>query len=311
MASAGRFKNMVWVPEGAFLMGSADYYPEERPVHRVSVDGFWMDEHAVTVAEFRRFVRATGHVTVAERPPDPAQYPGAAPDVLVPGSLVFTQPDGPVDLSDPRNWWSWVPGAQWRHPEGPGSTVDGRDRHPVTHVAYEDAAAFAAWAGKALPSEAEWERAARGGIEGAIHSWGDDFHPRGRVMANTWRGRFPWENLAPGGPRTVPVKRFPPNGYGLFEMTGNAWEWTSDFFTSRHRGDLPACCLPHNPRVETPEDSHDRAQPGSHIPRRVVKGGSFLCAPDYCLRYRPAARQGQAIETSSNHIGFRCVARMP
>jgi formylglycine-generating enzyme required for sulfatase activity len=292
-------------------MGSADYYPEERPVHRVSVDGFWMDEHAVTVAEFRRFVRATGHVTVAERPPDPAQYPGAAPDVLVPGSLVFTQPDGPVDLSDPRNWWSWVPGAQWRHPEGPGSSIDVRDRHPVTHVAYEDAAAFAAWAGKALPSEAEWERAARGGIEGAIYSWGDDFHPRGRVMANTWRGRFPWENLAPGGPRTVPVKRFPPNGYGLFEMTGNAWEWTSDFFTSRHRGDLPACCLPHNPRVETPEDSYDRAQPGSHIPRRVVKGGSFLCAPDYCLRYRPAARQGQAIETSSNHIGFRCVARMP
>lgn len=311
MASAGRFKNMVWVPEGAFLMGSADYYPEERPVHRVSVGGFWMDEHAVTVAEFRRFVRATGHVTVAERPPDPAQYPGAALDVLVPGSLVFTQPDGPVDLSDPRNWWSWVPGAQWRRPEGPGSSIDMRDRHPVTHVAYEDAAAFAAWAGKALPSEAEWERAARGGIEGAIYSWGDDFHPRGRVMANTWRGRFPWENLARGGPRTVPVKRFPPNGYGLFEMTGNAWEWTSDFFTSRHRGDLPACCLPHNPRVETPGDSYDRAQPGSHIPRRVVKGGSFLCAPDYCLRYRPAARQGQAIETSSNHIGFRCVARMP
>jgi formylglycine-generating enzyme required for sulfatase activity len=311
MASAGRFKNMVWVPEGAFLMGSADYYPEERPVYRVSVDGFWMDEHAVTVAEFRRFVRATGHVTVAERPPDPAQYQGAAPDVLVPGSLVFTQPDGPVDLRDPRNWWSWVPGAQWRHPEGPGSSIDGRDRHPVTHVAYEDAAAFAAWAGKALPSEAEWERAARGGIEGASYSWGDDFHPRGRVMANTWRGRFPWENLAPGGPRTVPVKRFPPNGYGLFEMTGNAWEWTSDFFTPRHRGDLPGCCLPHNPRVETPEDSYDRGQPGSHIPRRVVKGGSFLCAPDYCLRYRPAARQGQAIETSSNHIGFRCVARMP
>jgi sulfatase modifying factor 1 len=311
MASAGRFKNMVWVPEGAFLMGSADYYPEERPVHRVSVDGFWMDEHAVTVAEFRRFVRATGHVTVAERRPDPAQYPGAAPDVLVPGSLVFTQPDGPVDLSDPRNWWSWVPGAQWRHPEGPGSSIDMRDRHPVTHIAYEDAAAFAAWAGKALPSEAEWERAARGGIEGASYSWGDDFHPRGRMMANTWRGHFPWENLAPGGPGTVPVKRFPPNGYGLFEMTGNAWEWTSDFFTPRHRGDLPACCLPHNPRVETPEDSYDRAQPGSHIPRRVVKGGSFLCAPDYCLRYRPAARQGQAIETSSNHIGFRCVARMP
>jgi formylglycine-generating enzyme len=312
MAPARRFKDVVWVPEGTFLMGSADFYPEERPVHRVSVGGFWMDEHVITVVEYRRFVRETGYLTVAERVPDPAHYPGAPPEVLVPGSLVFTQPDGPVDLGDPRNWWSWVPGAQWRHPEGPGSTVDGRDRHPVTHVAHEDAAAFAAWAGKALPSEAEWERAARGGIDGAIYCWGDDLCPQGRVMANTWQGRFPWENLAAGGYRgTAPVKRFPPNGYGLFEMTGNVWEWTSDFFTPRHRDNSPACCVPHDPRVETPEHSYDRAQPGAHIPRRVVKGGSFLCAPDYCLRYRPAARQGQAIETSSVHIGFRCVTRAP
>jgi formylglycine-generating enzyme required for sulfatase activity len=271
-----------------------------------------MDEHAVTVAEYRRFVRATGYLTVAERAPDSADYPGAAPEVLVPGSLVFTQPDGPVNLSDPRNWWSWVPGAQWRHPEGPGSSVDGRDRHPVTHVAHEDAAAFAVWAGKALPSEAQWERAARGGIEGATYCWGDELHPRGRMMANTWQGRFPWENLATGGNwGTAPVKRFPPNGYGLFEMTGNVWEWTSDFFTPRHRDDSPACCAPHDSRVETPEHSYDRGQPGDHIPRRVVKGGSFLCSPDYCLRYRPAARQGQAVETSSSHIGFRCVARAP
>ena len=311
MTPSRRFKDMVWVPEGAFLMGSADFYPEEGPVHRVSVGGFWMDEHAVTVAEYRRFVRATGYLTVAERAPDSADYPGAAPEVLVPGSLVFTQPDGPVNLSDPRNWWSWVPGAQWRHPEGPGSTLDGRDRHPVTHVAYEDAAAFAAWAGKALPSEAQWERAARGGIEGATYSWGDELHPRGRMMANTWQGRFPWENLAAGGRGTAPVKRFPPNGYGLFEMTGNVWEWTSDFFTPRHRDDSPACCAPRDPRVGTPEHSYERGRPDGHIPRRVVKGGSFLCSPDYCLRYRPAARQGQAIETSSNHIGFRCVARMP
>jgi sulfatase modifying factor 1 len=312
MTPSRRFKDMVWVPEGAFIMGSADFYPEEGPVHRVSLGGFWMDEHAVTVAEYRRFVRATGYLTVAERAPGSADYPGAAPEVLVPGSLVFTQPDGPVNLSDPRNWWSWVPGAQWRHPEGPGSTLDGRDRHPVTHVAHEDAAAFAAWAGKALPSEAQWERAARGGIEGATYCWGDELHPRGRMMANTWQGRFPWENLATGGNRgTAPVKRFPPNGYGLFEMTGNVWEWTSDFFTPRHRDDSPACCAPHDPRVETPEHSYDRWQSGDHIPRRVVKGGSFLCSPDYCLRYRPAARQGQAVETSSSHIGFRCVARAP
>jgi formylglycine-generating enzyme required for sulfatase activity len=310
--AAGRFKNMVRIPEGTFLMGSADFYPEEGPVHRVSISAFWMDEHAVTVAEYRRFVGATGYLTVAERAPDRADYPGVAPEVLVPGSLVFTQPDGPVDLSDPRNWWSWVPGAQWRHPEGPGSTLDGRDRHPVTHVAYEDAAAFAAWAGKALPSEAEWERAARGGTEGATYCWGDELHPRGRVMANIWQGRFPWENLAAGGHRsTTPVKRFPPNGYGLFEMTGNVWEWTSDFFTPRHPDDSPACCAPHDPRLETPEHSYDHAQPDARIPRRVVKGGSFLCSPHYCLRYRPAARQGQAIETSSSHIGFRCVARAP
>jgi sulfatase modifying factor 1 len=310
MARNEPLKGMAWVPEGTFLMGSDDFYPEEHPVHRVSVSGFWMDEHAVTVAEYRRFVRATGYVTVAERPPDPAQYPAAAPEILVPGSLVFDQPDGPVNRSDPRNWWSWVPGAQWRHPEGPGSTLHGRDRHPVTQVSYQDAAAYAAWAGKALPSEAEWERAARGGLERAVYSWGDDLQPGGRVMANTWQGRFPWENLMTDGYLgTAPVRSFPPNGYGLFEMTGNVWEWTSDFFTPQHPGKAPVCCVPHDPHIETPEHSYDRLQPGAHIPRRVVKGGSYLCAPSYCLRYRPAARQGQAVETSSTHIGFRCVAR--
>jgi formylglycine-generating enzyme len=311
MAPDQRPENMVWVPGGTFLMGSDGFYPEERPVHHVSVSGFWMDEHAVTVAEFRGFVNATGYMTVAERAPDPAQYPGATPEILVPGSLVFDQPDGPVSLSDPRNWWSWVPGAQWRHPEGPGSTLHGRDRHPVTQVAYEDAAAYAAWAGKALPSEAEWERAARGGLERAIYSWGDDFQPDGRVMANTWQGRFPWENLMTDGYLgTAPVRRFPPNGYGLFEMTGNVWEWTADFFTPRHASGAPACCVPQDPHVQTPAHD-DLPRPDAHIPRRVVKGGSHLCAPNYCLRYRPAARQGQAVETSSTHIGFRCVLRVP
>jgi formylglycine-generating enzyme required for sulfatase activity len=303
-------KDMVWVPGGTFLMGSDDFYPEEGPVHRVSVSGFWMDEHAVTVTEFHRFVSATGYVTTAERALDPAQYPGVAPELLVPGSLVFDQPDRPVDLGDPRNWWSWVPGAQWRHPEGPENTLRGRERHPVTHVAYEDAAAFTSWAGKALPSEAEWERAARGGLEGAVYCWGDVFQPRSAAMANTWQGRFPWENLKTDGfLGTTPVKRFPPNEYGLFEMTGNVWEWTSDFFTPRHSGSSPACCVPRDPHVQIPEHSNDRLAPDPHIPRRVVKGGSYLCAPDYCLRYRPAARQGQAVETSSTHIGFRCVVR--
>ena len=311
MTQTGEFKGMAWIPDGTFLMGCADFYAEEGPVHEAGVSGFWMDEHAVTVAQYRRFVQATGHVTVAERPPDPAQYPGAEPGVLVPGSLVFDPPAGPVDLRDPRHWWSWVPGAQWRHPEGPGSTAGGRERHPVTHVAYEDAAAFAAWAGKVLPTEAEWERAARGGLEGAAYAWGDDFRPRGKVMANTWHGRFPWENLKDRSRRgTVAVKRFPPNGYGLFEMTGNVWEWTSDFFAHRHPGGgSPACCVPRDPRVDTPEHSYAPQQPGGHIPRRVVKGGSYLCAPNYCLRYRPAARQGQAIETSTAHLGFRCVIR--
>ncbi len=212
-------------------MGSNDFYPEERPVRSVTVDGFWIDEHPVTVAEFRRFVKATEHVTWAERAPDPADYPGAIPELLVPGSLVFTGSTGPVDLSDIQNWWTWVPGADWRHPEGPVSTLGGRDRHPVTHVSFSDAEAYAAWAGKDLPTEAEWEYAARGGLVSKVFSWGDEFAPRGRMMANTWQGEFPWHNLLLDGyERTSPVKSFPPNGYGLYDMAGNVWEWTSDFF---------------------------------------------------------------------------------
>jgi formylglycine-generating enzyme len=304
-------KDMVWIPGGEFLMGSNDFYPEERPVHRVAVGGFWMDEHPVTVAEFRRFVKATGYVTWAERSPDPADYPDADPELLVPGSLVFHPTAGPVDLNDYRNWWAWVPGAQWRHPEGPGSTLHGRDRHPVTHVAYADAEAYATWAGKELPTEAEWESAARGGLEGGTFVWGDEFAPKGRLMANTWQGEFPWQNLKlDPHERTSPVKHFPANGYGLLDMAGNVWEWTSDFFTPRHPDEPERpCCVPRNPRVTSPDQSYHQGAPGEHIPRRVTKGGSHLCAPNYCLRYRPAARQGEAIDTSTGHIGFRCVMR--
>ncbi len=292
-------------------MGSDDWYGEERPVHPVSVDAFWMDEHQVTVAEFRRFVKATGYATLAERPLDPAMYPDAHPALLVPGSLVFQRTRGPVPLSDYRNWWAYVPGASWRHPEGPGSTLDGRDRHPVTHVAFEDAEAYATWAGKTLPTEAEWEFAARGGLEGATYPWGNEFAPKGRMMANTWQGEFPWQNLLEDKfEGTSPVKTFPANGYGLYDVAGNVWEWTVDFYASSHPNavDHP-CCAPHNPRNLSPDGSYDLGMPGADIPRRVTKGGSHLCAPNYCHRYRPAARQGEPIDTSTAHIGFRCIVR--
>ena len=236
-------------------MGSDDFYPEEAPVTHVAQDGLWIDERPVTVAEFRRFVRATGHVTVAERALDSALYPDADPALLVPGALVFHSTPGPVDLDDYTNWWTYVPGADWRHPEGPGSTLDGRDRHPVTQVAFEDAEAYARWAGKELPTEAEWEYAARGGLEGAVFAWGDEFMPKGKVMANTWHGEFPWQRLpAHRYERTSPVASFPPNGYGLFDMTGNVWEWTADFFRPRHEGAAEhPCCAPRNPRVTSSE----------------------------------------------------------
>jgi formylglycine-generating enzyme required for sulfatase activity len=292
---------MVELPGGTFRMGSDRFYPEERPVRDVSVDGFCIDRHPVTVAEFRRFVKDTGHVTTAERVPDAEDYPEADPELLVPGSLVFHATDGPVPLDDYRNWWSWTPGADWRHPEGPESNVGGRERHPVTHVTHADAAAYAEWAEKSLPSEAEWEYAARGGLDGAVFTWGDEFAPKGRMMANTWQGEFPWQNLLLDRyERTSPVETYPPNGYGLYDMAGNVWEWTDDWFTvgARH-GNGGGCCAPQLPL----------ASPQERFPRRVIKGGSHLCAPNYCLRYRPAARQGEAIDTSTGHIGFRCVSR--
>jgi formylglycine-generating enzyme len=302
---------MAWIPGGEFTMGSNDFYAEERPAHRVVVDGFWIDVCAVTVAEFRRFAQATGYRTVAEQAPDAADYPGADPSLLVPGSLVFRRTTGPVDLRDYRQWWAYVPGACWRYPEGRGSDLRGRDQHPVTHVAYTDAAAYAAWAGKALPTEAEWEFAARGGLDGATYAWGDEFAPGGQHMANTWQGEFPWHNqLLDGFEGTSPVASFPANGYGLYDMAGNVWEWTCDYYRPRHHSagagaaQPSPCCLPRNPFVAEPGRDLESA-----IPRRVIKGGSHLCAPSYCLRYRPAARQGEAIDTATCHLGFRCVIR--
>jgi formylglycine-generating enzyme required for sulfatase activity len=305
-------EGMIFVSSGRFQMGSVDFYPEERPVREVELDGFWMDEHPVTVGAFRRFVKATGYVTTAERPLEPADYPEADPALLVPGSLVFQPTPRPVSLDDYAAWWHYVPGATWKRPEGPDSDVYTRGRHPVVHVAHEDAAAYAAWAGKALPTEAEWEYAARGGLDQAIFCWGDEFMPGGELMANTWHGAFPYRHDRPDGwLRTSPVKTYPANGYGLFDMAGNVWEWTDDFYSAAS-GEPPvrSCCAPRNPRVPAPvAGSYRPDEPGGRIARRVTKGGSHLCAPNYCLRYRPAARQGEAVDTSTGHIGFRCVIR--
>lgn len=306
-------KNMVWIPDGNFLMGSAlADYPEEGPTHFATVSGFWMDDSPVTVAQFRRFVRATGYITVAERALAPDEYPQLNPSLLAPGSLVFQQSDGPVDLSNMLNWWRYLPGASWRSPQGPDDYPSGNQTHPVVHVCWEDVQAYGVWANKDLPTEAEWEFAARGGLEGALYTWGDDWMPRGRVMANTWVGEFPWQNLKqPGRQRTSPVRSFPSNGYGLFDMAGNVWEWTADYYRESRADEVGhACCAPVDLQVKTAKGSYDESEPGgAHVPRRVIKGGSHLCAPNYCRRYRPAARQAQQIESSMSHLGFRCIIR--
>lgn len=302
-------EGMVWIPGGTFLMGSDRHYPEEAPAHPVAVDGLWMDTHTVTNGDFRHFVEATGYVTSAERPANPEHYPGAKPEMLAPSSVVFKKSLGAVDLRNSYNWWTYVPDANWRHPRGRGSTLDGLWRHPVVHVALEDVEAYANWIGKELPTEAEWEFAARGGLGRAEFAWGDEFMPNGKPMANTWQGEFPWQNLVEDGYEwTAPVGSFPPNGYGLFDMTGNVWQWTSDFFQDHGRIEH-ACCTSHNPRGCEAEHSYDPRTPQSNIPRKVMKGGSFLCAPNYCRRYRPAARMAQPIDTSICHLGFRCIAR--
>ena len=301
---------MAWIPGGAFLMGSDRHYPEEAPAHRVAVDGFWIDRTTVTNRDFARFVKATGHVTVAERPASADDYPGAKPELLVPSSVVFQQTSRPVDLRNPYNWWTYVAGADWRHPRGPGTSIAGLWDHPVVHVAFEDAAAYARWAGKDLPTEAEWERAARGGLEGAEYVWGEELMPGGRPMANTWQGEFPWQNLVSDGfAWTAPVRSFPANAYGLFEMAGNVWEWTTDWYQEHGRVER-TCCTIRNPRGGSAEGSVDARTPAELIPRRVMKGGSYLCAPNYCRRYRPAARMAQPVDTSTCHLGFRCILRV-
>ncbi len=301
-------KDMVRLPGGTFLQGDDRFYPEEGPVRTARAGPMWVDVHPVTNAEFRRFVKATGYVTSAEKAPDEADFDDDLVEQPDAGSLVFTPTPGPVPLDDWTRWWGWVPGADWRHPLGPDSTLHGRDRHPVVHVGLEDARAYAEWAGKQLPTEEEWEFAARGGLEQATYAWGDEFMPRGRVMANTWHGQFPWENLnVDGVASTSPIGRFPPNGFGLHDVTGNVWEWTDTAWQDRGVDEVSeepthaaaaSCCAPqpeHAPLVESD--------------RYVTKGGSHLCAPSYCLRYRPAARQGHSVRSSTSHVGFRCVLR--
>jgi formylglycine-generating enzyme len=303
--------DMVWIPGGVFKMGCDHAYPEEQPLHRAEVGGFWMDRYPVTIARFAEFVAATQYVTFAEIPPDPRDYPNAIPELLHPGSLVFVKPTVRVSLRDIRAWWRFVIGADWRHPMGPDDTIDGLNDHPVTHVTFGDAEAFAAWSGKALPTEAEWEFAARGGLDGATYAWGEALMPHGRPMANYWQGRFPNENtLIDGYERTSPAGSFPPNGYGLYDMIGNVWEWTADWYAPRH-ATTPSigCCHPRNPRGARRSESVDLAAPSAHIPRKVLKGGSFLCSANYCRRYRPAARFPEPVDSSTSNIGFRCIVR--
>jgi formylglycine-generating enzyme required for sulfatase activity len=308
---------MVWVPGGQFEMGTddADSFPVERPAHEVIVDGFWMDETEVTNARFREFVEATGYVTTAERPPDweelkqqlPPGTPKPADEMLVAGSMVFTPPQERVSLRDYSAWWSWVPGASWVHPEGPGSSLEGRDDHPVVHISWDDARAFARWAGKRLPTEAEWEFAARGGLAAKRYVWGDEPPSEAKPQCNIWQGQFPHKNTqADGFVRTAPVMSFPPNGYGLFDMAGNVWEWCSDWY----RPDTYRLQIEESPdRVidnpAGPSSSFDPDEP--HAKKRVHRGGSFLCNDSYCSNYRPSGRRGTTPDSSMSHIGLRCV----
>ncbi|WP_369062326.1 formylglycine-generating enzyme family protein [Caulobacter sp. 73W] len=300
---------MIRIQGGAFLMGSERNYPEEAPTRRVKVDKFWIDQGPVTNAQFAAFVADTGYRTFAELAPDPAHYPDLDPAMAIPGSAVFQPTDGPVELDDHTQWWAFTPGADWRHPAGPDSDIFDLDDHPVVQVAYADALAYAKWAGKTLPTEAEWEFAARGGLEGREFAWGDELAPDGAMLANYWQGRFPFASQkADGGYRTTSVGAFPANGYGLHDMIGNVWEWTRDWYGAPKGAPTKACCAIDNPRGAQQRESLDPDDP-QRTGRKVIKGGSHLCAPNYCRRYRPAARHPQAIDSPTSHIGFRCVVR--
>ncbi|MBX6313325.1 MAG: formylglycine-generating enzyme family protein [Isosphaeraceae bacterium] len=292
---------MVWIPGGTFLMGCDDPdMVDARPWHEVTLDGFWMDQTEVTNEQFAKFVAATGYITTAERALDPKDYPGVPTEQLKPSGIVFSPPSQPVPLDNHLQWWRMVPGADWRHPEGPESSIEGREKHPVVHVSWEDAAAYAQWAGKRLPTEAEWEYAARGGLERKHFVWGDELKPEGKWMANIWQGHFPVENKAEDGySRTAPVGSFPPNGFGLYDMAGNVWEWCADWYQPDYYKWSPKV----NP--QGPETSHDPMEPG--IPKRVNRGGSFLCSDMYCKRYDPGGRGKGAPDSGASHIGFRCV----
>ena len=293
---------MVWVPPGRFTMGSPDLmFPDARPLHAVTLHGFFMDRGLVTNAQFARFVRMTGYVTVAERRPDPKLFPGVPPDKLVPGSVVFTPPPRPVSLEDASRWWRYVPGANWRHPNGPASSLIGRADHPVVQVCWVDAEAYAHWAGKRLPTEAEWEYAARGGLSQKPFVWGSVFQPHGRIMANTFQGHFPDHNTHEDGySGTSPVRAFPPNGFGLYDMAGNVWEWCADWY----RPDYYAVSPHQDP--QGPPGGFDPEEPG--VPKRVQRGGSFLCTDQYCSRYMPGSRGKGDVWTGTSNTGFRCVA---
>ncbi len=289
--------DLIWIPAQTTLLGSDSHYPEEAPAREVASAGFWIQRHQVTNADYAEFVSATGYVTVAERPVNPDDFPGAPRENLVPGSMVFQRTTGPVDLRHINQWWAWTPGACWNHPRGPRSSLKGREQHPVVHIAFDDAAAYADWAGLELPTEAEWETAARGGISGAAYTWGDEPEQPGQRLANYWHGEFPYLPDTGYG-TTKPVGSFEPNGYGLYDMAGNVWEWTTDWYGD-DRATTPCCAA----------DTYDPNQPQFQIGRRVIKGGSFLCADSYCMRYRPAARRPQMVDTGMSHIGFRCVRR--